>query len=206
MKHNSLEAWPRPTSRTSGASQVRREGFIPAIVLGRHQPAVTLKIKNGDLIRVLKASGPNALIDLSLEGQNTLVMIREFTRHPVSRRILHVDFQRVDASEPVEVAVSVVITGEPTGDYTGYLVTQEVSSLPVRALPGAVPQNVTVDATLLRPTHPLVAREIVLPEGVTLAGDPEQAVAGLAALRGGASTTDATETEEAAASDDASAA
>ena len=95
MKHPSLEAWPRPTSKTSGATKVRNEGFIPGILLGHKEPALTLKVKSGDMTRVLKQGGSSAIVDLSIDGRQEFAMVREFTRDPVSRRIIHVDFQRV---------------------------------------------------------------------------------------------------------------
>jgi len=180
MKHPSLEAWHRPTSKTSGATRVRNEGFVPAILLGHKQPAVTLKIKSGDLTRVLKQGGSSAIVDLTIEGQQEFAMVREFTRHPVSRRILHVDFQRVSMNEIIEAPVAVTITGEPATEFSDYIVTMEVTSVRIKALPDNIPTHIEVDAAVLQPAAPLTAADLPLPEGVEMAEDPEFIIAVLA--------------------------
>jgi len=177
MKHITLEAWPRQTSKTSGAHKVRKEGYIPSILLGHHEPAVTLKVKSGDMTRVLKQGGPNALLDLSVEGQSTFAMIREFIRHPVTRAITHVDFMRVAANEPIEAPVQVVITGEPSIEYSGFVVNQELASVRVKALPDSLPQRFEVDASTLQAGHPLHVGDLQLPEGVEMMEDQSHIVA-----------------------------
>jgi large subunit ribosomal protein L25 len=181
MKHPSLEAWPRPTSKTSGATKVRNEGYVPGILLGHKQPAVTLKVKAGDLTRVLKEGGSSAIVDLSLDGAKEFAMVREFNRDPVSRRIIHIDLQRVSMDEVIESPVAVVVTGEPATEYSDYIVTMEVTTVRVKAKPDAIPHRIEVDAAALQPAQPLTAADLPLPEGVVIAEDPEFIIAVLAA-------------------------
>jgi large subunit ribosomal protein L25 len=180
MTHPSLEAWARPTSKTSGATKVRNEGYIPGILLGHKEPAVTLKVKSGDMTRVLKAGGSSAIVDLSIDGRKEFAMVREFTRDPVSRRIIHVDFQRVSMNEIIESPVQVVVAGEPASEYSDYIVTMEVTSVRVKAVPDAIPHRIEVDAASLQPTQPLTAADLPLPEGVQMAEDPAFIIAVLA--------------------------
>jgi large subunit ribosomal protein L25 len=177
MKHPSLEAWPRPTSKTSGATKVRNEGFIPGILLGHKEPALTLKVKSGDMTRVLKQGGSSAIVDLSIDGRQEFAMVREFTRDPVSRRIIHVDFQRVSMTEVIESPVQIVVTGEPTTEFSDYIVTMEVTTVRVRALMDSIPARIEVDAATMDPAVPLQASDLQLPEGVEMAEDPEFIIA-----------------------------
>lgn len=181
MKHPSLEAWPRPTSKTRGATKVRNEGFVPGILLGHKQPAVTLKVKSGDLTRVLKEGGSSAIVDLSIEGAKEFAIVREFTRDPVSRRIIHIDLHRVSMDEVIETHVPVVVTGEPPTEFSDYIVTMEVTSVRVKAKPNAIPPRIEVDAANLQPAVPLTAAQLPLPEGVQMAEDPEFIIAVLSA-------------------------
>ena len=160
---------------------MRADGYIPGILLGHHEPAVTLKVKMSDMFRVLKNAGPNALLDLNMEGSSTFAMIREYTRHPVSRAITHVDFMRVAANEAIEAPVPIVIVGETVIEYADYVVTQELNNVRVKALPDALPKRIEVDASTLQPGHPLHASDLVMPEGVEMTEDPTMVVVNLAA-------------------------
>lgn len=181
MKHPSLEAWPRPTSKTSGATKVRNEGYVPGILLGHKQPAVTLKVKTGDLTRVLKEGGSSAVVDLSIDGKQEFALVREFTRDPVSRRIIHVDLQRISMDEVIEAPVAVAVVGEPATEYSDYIVTMEVTTVRVKAKPDAIPVRIEVDASALEPALPLTASDLPLPEGVEIAEEPEFIIAVLVA-------------------------
>lgn len=205
MKHSVLEALPRTPSGTGGARKVRAEGYIPGILLGHKLPAVTLQVKSSDVFRVLKKSGPNALLDLSLEGEKTFAMIREFTRHPVSRAITHVDFMRVAADEPIEAPVPVVVTGEPAIEYSDYVVTLELNTVRVKSLPDALPQRIEVDAATLEPGSPVYASDLVMPEGVEMTEDPTMLIVLLAAPTLQVEETEETETEVAPAEPEAAA-
>ncbi|HEY3412618.1 MAG TPA: 50S ribosomal protein L25 [Armatimonadota bacterium] len=177
MKHLQLEAWTRITSGTAGAVAVRNEGCIPGILLGMKETPVPFKIKAGDMTRILKAGGRNALVDLNLDGQSTFAMIKEFTRNPVSRRIIHVDFQRISATEAVEAAIPLVFVGQLDESLADWTVEHELNTIHVKALPDALPSRIEVDVATLKPHHPFTAGDIVLGEGVTLNADPTQAVA-----------------------------
>jgi large subunit ribosomal protein L25 len=177
MKHLELDAWTRVTSGTSGATSVRNEGCIPGILIGLKETPVPLKVKAGDMTRILKEGGSNALVDLSIDGQNTFAMLKQFTRNPVSRKIIHVDFQRVSATETVEAAIPIVFVGQPAQEYENYVMQHEVGVVHVKAFPDALPGHINVDVSQMLPSRPLHTSDIIMPEGVTLIGDPTATVA-----------------------------
>lgn len=177
MKHIALDAMTRAASGTSGAMAVRKEGCIPGILIGLKENPVPLKIKAGDMTRILKEGGSNALLDLSIDGQNTFAMLKKFTRNPVSRRIIHIDFQRVSATETVEAAIPLVFTGQPAQEYEAYVMQHEVGVVHVKAFPDSLPGHISVDVSQMLPSRPLHASDIVMPEGVIFIGDPAATVA-----------------------------
>lgn len=177
MKHLELNAWTRVTSGTSGAVAVRREGCIPGILVGLKEQPVPLKVKAGDMTRILKEGGSNALVDLSIDGQSTFAMLKEFTRNPVSRQIIHMDFQRVSATETVEAAIPLVFIGHPAQEYEDYVMQHEVGVVHVKAFPDALPGHINVDVSQMLPSHPIHTSDIIMPDGVTLIGDPTATVA-----------------------------
>jgi large subunit ribosomal protein L25 len=166
MKHLPLQAWSREAAGTGIAHRLRREGYVPSVLIGHHEKAVCLKVRHPDILRVLQAGGQNALVDLDVDGQSHLAMVREYTRNPLSRHITHVDFQRVSADEKVETNVPLVFTGRSVAQDEGGIVQHELEHLHVRAKADDVPQHIEVDISALRPGHPMHVSEIALPPGV----------------------------------------
>ncbi|HEY3265439.1 MAG TPA: 50S ribosomal protein L25 [Armatimonadota bacterium] len=177
MKHVSLDAWTRVPRGNGGAHVVRAEGFIPAVLIGHHEPAVPIKVKKGDMTRLLKEGGRNALVDLSINGEGSFAILREFKRNPISRAIIHIDFQRVSADETIEAAVPVTLSGLPEGEFELFVPSLELSAIQLKAHPDKLPGHITVDVNVLLPNHPLHARDLQLPDGVELVLDGSQIVA-----------------------------
>jgi large subunit ribosomal protein L25 len=166
MKHLPLQAWSREAAGTGIAHRLRREGYVPSVLIGHHEKAVCLKVRHPDIVRVLQAGGQNALVDLDIDGQSHLAMVREYTRNPLSRHITHVDFQRVSADEKVETNVPIVFIGHTEAQDEGGIVQHELDHLHIRAKADDVPQHIEVDISGLRPAHPMHVADITMPTGV----------------------------------------
>jgi large subunit ribosomal protein L25 len=165
---------------TSGARKVRGTGMIPGILYGPHEEPTLLQIPYKDLENILRsASGENAIIDLRLDesGDGVMSLIREVQRHPVQRRILHVDFQHISMTQRIRVHVPVHLTGIPRGakDFGGILepILREVE---VECLPADIPAHVEVDVTALGIGDAVHVSDIRI-EGVEMITDVTQVVA-----------------------------
>jgi large subunit ribosomal protein L25 len=123
-------------------------------------------------------AGMNALINLEVDGHATeLTIVKEMQRHPIKRNVLHVDFLRISRDIAIEVDVPITIEGEAeqvTRD--GGLVEQALFHLTVRAKPGSIPNELTIDISGLTIGESLRVSDLTLPEGVETEVDPEEAV------------------------------
>ena len=61
----------------------------------------------------------NILVDLDLNKKKRLALVQEVQHHPLSGKVLHVDFHEVAENEMVTIMVPVETTGEPVGVKTG---------------------------------------------------------------------------------------
>jgi large subunit ribosomal protein L25 len=170
------------TGRTLGSRPSRRlraEGKVPGVVYGLGADPVPVAVPWPDLRRVLTTeAGLNALIELTVDGERNLTIVKDLQRDPVRRDVTHVDFIRVDASADIEVEVPIVLVGEAeTLGHEGGLVDQVLHELMIKAKPGAIPNEVELDITELTAGHSLRVADIRLPEGVTTDVDPEDPVA-----------------------------
>jgi len=195
------------TGRTTGtrpSRRLRREGSIPAVVYGLDQDPVSVTVEWPDLRRAITTdAGLNAVIQIDIDGDRHMSLVRDVQRHPVRRDVLHVDFIRIDPDQEVVVDVPIVLVGE-ADEVTNNdgMVDQNLFALTVSAAPDNIPTEIELDVSALTIGDSLRVADLVLPAGVTTDVDPEDAVAVAMITR---STLEQLAAEEAAAEEAAAA-
>lgn len=173
---------PAQTGRPTGSrpsKRLRAQGKVPATVYGLSTDAVSVTVDWRELRQALTTdAGMNALINLDIDGHGTeLTIVKEMQRHPIKRNVLHVDFLRVSRDVAIEVDVPIVLEGEAEQVLRdGGIVEQALHSLAVRAKPGSIPNELTVDVSALTIGDTLRVGDIRLPAGVETDLDPEEPV------------------------------
>lgn len=180
---HSVTANPRTETGKGAARRLRKSGQVPAVAYGRGFPATTLSVAPKDVVTVLKSErGKNTVIKMTVSnGKDLLVMIKEFTYHPVSRSIEHVDFIEVKLDEPVDVDVPLVTVGKAAGITMGGVLRQVYRTIPVRCLPDRIPLKIELDITELGLGSVLATKDLKLPEGVEARLLPEQTIVSIVA-------------------------
>jgi large subunit ribosomal protein L25 len=158
--------------------RLRRTGQVPAVAYGRGQPARSLMVAPGDLSAVLSSEhGRNSVIELSVGDKEKLtVLLRDFQHHPVTRAFLHADFVQISLDQPVDVEIPLETTGKAIGVVKGGILRQVFRKIPVRCLPGLIPVKVVHDVTALELDGHVAAKDLGLPEGVSVRLPPGQTV------------------------------
>ncbi len=169
------------TGRHAGSrssSRLRAEGKVPGVVYGLGRDSVAVTVPWSDLRRALTTeAGMNALIDLDVDGQRDLAIVKDLQRHPVKRTVLHVDFLRVDPDAPVAVDVPIVLTGEASKvEGRRGIVDQPLKTLAVKAKPADIPTQLEAAVDDLDIGTSITVADIALPAGVTTDVDPETQV------------------------------
>ena len=169
----------RRTALLKANAGLRREGRLPAVVFGHglESSPISLDAHEFDLLR--RHVGPNALIDLSIDGARPKpVLIHGVQIHKVSRRPIHVDLFAVRMTEEITVEVPVHGVGESeaVARHGGTLL-NATGSLKVKARPDHLPQVVEADLSVLVDFDAAIhVRDLVIPPGVTLLSDPDEIV------------------------------
>lgn len=168
----------RPTGSRS-SNRLRAEGKIPGVVYGLGSDPKTVAVNWRELRHVLTTdAGLNALINLSVDGEEHLTIVKELQRNPVKRSVTHVDFILIDRDADIEVEVPVVLEGEPVlVERENGTVTQSMFSLTIIAKPGSIPDQLTADISELEVGGAIRVADLALPAGVRTEVDPEDPVA-----------------------------
>jgi large subunit ribosomal protein L25 len=184
MSERSIEVTRRQTVGANANRRLRAAGKIPAIVYGGGKDSVSVQLDRKTMIELLKSGGSdNAIFLLKLAdsgGQERHAMIRDLQVDPVSRQVVHIDFQRIEMTEKVKVEVPVELVGTAYGVKTeGGLLDFVHRTVQIECLPGDIPRVIELDVTPLHVGQHFEASELQLPEGVSLADEPDRVIVSL---------------------------
>src|SRR5438477_10349979 len=175
MKSLSLTAFPRTLAKRSAVKKLRATGRVPAVIYGPQAPPENLEAGLRELEGLIHHSvSETILVDLAVEGEaksGRLALVQEVQHHPLSGKVLHVDFHEVAENEKVTVMVPVETLGEAVGVKTdGGVLEHVLFKIRARGLPKDLPELITVDVTHLKIGQAIHLGEIQPPPGVELIG------------------------------------
>lgn len=182
MKSVSLNAFGRSVIGRAEVKKLRDSGRIPATIYGRQTKPENLELIGRELTDLINHSlSENILVDLDVNKKKRLALVQEVQHHPLSGKVLHVDFHEVAENEMVTVMVPVETTGEPVGVKTGGGVLEHiVFKLKVRALPKNLPEQILIDVSALDVGKSIHLGEVKAPEGVEIMGKKSTTVVAVA--------------------------
>ena len=187
MTELTLQVEPREEKGKNSNRQLRAKGLVPAVVYGGGRDPLPIQVEKRTLLNLMRSTeghNPVFLLQLSGTDKSRHAMIREMQIHPVSRQVLHVDFQRVVMTEKVRVAVHVELVGTPVGvKADGGLLDFVTRELHVDCTPDKIPAKLSIDVSGLHIGQHVEAKDIELPEGVHLLDEPGRVIASVSHSR-----------------------
>ena len=142
----SLTANSRSEHGKGAARKLRADGLMPAVIYRAGQPATSISLNPLELENAFRRTGNrNTLVELGVEGNNFVCLVKDTQRDPVTANLLHVDFFEVDQNEDVLVEVPVSTTGKAPGVVAGGKLRIIKRDLRIKCKPAAIPETVSVD-------------------------------------------------------------
>lgn len=180
---NTINAKKR--SKTDKLVDIRKEGFVPAVVYGASTPNTSISVPAIDFEKIFRMAGESSTIVLDIEGSKVDVLIHEVQMDPVKDTAIHIDFLAVDMNKPVEVAVSLSFTGVAPAEKAGLgTLVKVLHEVEIEALPKDLPQNIEVSIESLTTLEDQIhVKDIKLPSGVTMVTGADEVVALVAAQK-----------------------
>jgi large subunit ribosomal protein L25 len=164
-------AFERAKQGTGASRRLRITGRTPGIVYGGSVEPQLIELDHNALWHALKKEVfHSSVLDMELNGTESKVLLRDVQMHPYKQQVLHVDFQRVDATTKLHMKVPLHYVGEeasPAVKTEGCIANHVVTELDVLCLPSDLPEFITVDLSGLRKGVSLNLSDITLPKGVT---------------------------------------
>jgi large subunit ribosomal protein L25 len=193
---------PRAAEGSRSARRLRRSGQVPGIIYGGDGEPQLFAVDARILRNTLARAG--AILEVSIDGSSTPVLVKHVQRHPVRGEAQHVDLLRVRMDETIQTTITLELVGADSapGVVAGGVLSQGIVELSIEALPGDIPDGIQLDVSNLDVNETALLSELTPPSGVTLLDDPETVLATVTPPTA-EPTEDAIETETGRVGDDA---
>ncbi len=149
-----IEVEPRELTGKGPNRRLRKLGMIPGVVYGGDREPLSISISEKEVWQMLHAeTGLNTVRTLRLAGtdRQRTVMIKDYQSDPITRRVLHADFLRVNPDQEIEVSVPVKLNGTSFGVKTeGGMMDFVARTLKLVAKVVEIPAIIEVDVTEMR--------------------------------------------------------
>lgn len=153
------------------ARRLRAKGLIPAVVYGHGADTVHVSVPAHQIGLLLRKK--NAILDLQINGESHLVLVKDVQKDPVLQIIEHLDLVAISKGEKVLVEVPIHVTGTAQA---GTVLEFDVKTVSVEAEATHIPEFIEFSIEGARAGRRIHLSDLVLPAGTTLAGDPEALV------------------------------
>lgn len=155
------------------ARRLRREWKVPGVIYGSHQEPVHFAVPLLDIQSLVRNNGVNAVLELEIDGEQYLTMVKHVDQNVLTFDIDHVDLLAIKRGEKVEVEVPVTLTGESA---PGTMHIQDADVLLVEADVLNIPEEIEVSIEGLEDGAVITAADVTMPEGTTLVAEEDTVI------------------------------
>ena len=154
MKSIEIKGSLRTETGKKATRELRKSNSVPCVLYGinkdekGNQVATHFTVTN-DGLRNLVYTPHIYVVDLNIDGKIVTAIMKDIQFHPVTDKILHVDFLQIDESNPIVMEVPVKLEGLAEGVKAGGKLALQVRKLKVKALYNVIPERLVVDVTNL---------------------------------------------------------
>ncbi len=201
MKTIAIKGTARVAGGKKAAKQLRKQGMIPCNIYGELKDeqglpkAVAFAVSEAEL-RKLIYTPEIYTVQLDVDGQQCLAILKEAQFHPVKDHVLHVDFYQITDEKPIVMEVPIKLNGLAEGVKAGGKLAASVRKLKVKAVHTAIPERLDIDVTHLELGKTIKVGELSF-EGLELVTSPSVVVCQVKMTRNARSAASAEEAAEA---------
>ena len=163
-----IEAKLRELGKKSDLKNLRKEGFIPAVIYGEGQVGTNILLSEIPFQKQYKKSiGEVTIFEFDLDGKTISAFIKDKQVHPVSRKFMHIDFVELHKGKPITLNVPIRYIGEASGTKEGGLLELIHRELEITCLPKDLPEDVVIDVSDLGIGDSIHFKDIQLAENIS---------------------------------------
>ena len=181
MKTVQLSGSPRASVGKKDAKAVRNAGNVPCVLYGSGEQ-ICFAVRNVDMEKIIFS--PDVYqVELDIDGNKKKAIVQDVQIHPVTDKVVHVDFLELIDNKPLKVNIPVTLVGRSRGVLNGGRLQQVFRRLKVEGLPKDIPAAIEIDITDLRIGMSKRVRDIAIP-GIKLLNAADAVVVSVKMARG----------------------
>ena len=171
-------AFERSVQGTGASRRLRNSGKTPGIIYGGQKTPQVVELDHNALFHALrKEAFHSSILEIEIGGKTQKALLRDYQMHPFKPLVLHIDFQRVSATEKIHMRIPLHFTRAEESvaiKLGGAVISHIANDLEITCLPADLPEFIEVDLSKIEVGHSIHAKDVVLPKGVTLVLHIEQ--------------------------------
>ena len=168
----SLAASERQSEGKSANRNLRRSGYIPGVLYGGKDEPKKISIMEKDIVKATEIAGfATQILQISMDGKDVDVVVKEIQRHPATSRVLHADFMRVDPDSKITLVVPIRTLNDESCigvKISGGQVNHLINDIEISCLASNLPEQLEIDVQEMDIGDTVSLSEIKLPEGVEI--------------------------------------
>ena len=194
MEELIIKAQPRDTKLTG--KNLRKQGIVPAVIYN-HGKTDQLQITEEEIKTIFSHGvSESQLYDVEWGDKKERAFIKDYQVHPLTSKVVHVDFYRITYGEKVKTNIPVHLTGKSLGEKEGGILEIFLHDIELEILPRDLVKQIDVDISHLKIDDVLHVNDLTLPESAKVLVEGNPVVCSVSIPRAKAATTETAETEE----------
>jgi large subunit ribosomal protein L25 len=174
----SLAASLRTGTGKQAAKQLRRDGLIPGIVYGGGSDPEPVQVPELAILYLLRHTSLTSVVSMGIDGgTDAKVLVRAPIRHPLTDKLIHVDFLRVSESSRVTINVPVEIIGHAAGIEAGGILDIVLHEISLDCAAMSIPDHIQVDVSALEMGQNISVSDLDVPDGINIHTDHDATIA-----------------------------
>jgi large subunit ribosomal protein L25 len=143
MNTIALSGTPRTNLGTKYAAQLRRSKHVPCVLYGGETP-VHFSVEEAALNKLVFTPELNG-VEIDIDGRKILALVKQKQFHPVTDKVIHVDFVELNEGKETTASLSVRLKGQPIGVRKGGKLSQPMRRIRVKGVPSKIPGHIELD-------------------------------------------------------------
>jgi large subunit ribosomal protein L25 len=144
-----LNAVTRVKKTAHEAKKERRNGKVPGILYGKNISNMLFEIGEMELSKELIKTGEHGIVNINIDGEEHMALIKEIQKDPVNRKFMHIDLEELTNDTVVTTDVPLLFVGEDMVRRNGGILQKERNKVKVQCKGGSIPKSINIDVSRL---------------------------------------------------------
>ncbi len=178
MSKTLIQASKRNDFGKASAKHLRREGLVPAVLYGKAIDNIHLAISHKDVHKFIADHGAGAKLNLVIDGQEEMAILKDVQKEVLKDEILHIEFQHLSAGTKIKMSLPIHFEGADNIT-KGLLLQKLANEVEIEALPKDLVDYIAVDVSNLELGNTLTVADLDMSQypGIEIASDETMSLA-----------------------------